>query len=389
MDNLESHILYLDDEQVNLNVFYAGFSQYFKVHIANNLNEAMGILKQHPIKVILTDQRMPDISGLGFIELVKNDYPDIVSIIFSGYADKDVLFKAINKYDVFGIIEKPGQFEVIKHTIDNAVDKYNALMEKQRVDRELKVALEKASESDRLKAEFLRSISHEIRTPVNIIVGFAGLMLSREENEVYKRNLKFISDSAHKLVSIVDDMITVSRIKSGTIGVEKNEIFLNDLLEELYCNFSTNELKKESVELKVVKRKGGIKIPITTDKEKLYNIFAHLLKNAIKFTDDGLIEFGVYDEKKSILFVRDTGIGLKENDQHAIFDYFRQGSQKALSSEIDGIGVGLSIVKGLVKLLDGKIWVESSRGKGTTFYFSIKSVHSSPDEFQAISNKLS
>ena len=372
MADTKNQILYVDDEQENLDIFEINFSKAFHIHISINAEDAFKILKKNKIKVVLTDQRMPNTTGIEFIRQLKELYPDIVCIILTGYADKEVLFKAINEVDVYWFIEKPWENQEVIHVIDNAIKKYDAEKEKQRINIELKEALEKAQESDHIKTEFLSSISHEIRTPVNGIVGFLSLIKASEsENEDNSKYLNIVIKSAHRLVELVDDMIIASRLHAGELKVKQQEVNINDLMEEIYQTIRPGFEENPQVKIQAHKCEHKENCIISTDKSRLSNIFIPLIKNAIKFTKQGHVDYGVYDEKDMVFFVKDTGSGISETDQAFIFDYFRQGKQKINSGEISGVGIGLSIVKGLVELLNGKIWFESQKGEGTTFYFQL------------------
>ncbi len=366
------HILYLDDDPDALRIFEYSFSEYYHIHTVRKHTEALDIISSTDIKVVITDQKMPDIRGTDFIQILKLEYPDIICIMLTGHADKPVMLQAINTLDIFWFIEKPWKFTEVKLAIDNAIERFDSNREKAQMHNELQLALERARQSDRLKAEFLGSISHEIRTPVNGIVGFTSLIRQESENtEVLDQYYNIVMESAYTLIGLVDDMITASRIRAGDMRFNPGELYLNDLLDEIYDEFAPQVSQHPGIELIVRKRQGEKKIPISADKEKLYNIFIQLLRNALKFTDEGCIEFGVCNEKEQILFVRDEGSGISDSDKPIIFDFFKKGRQKPLSASINGMGVGLSIVKGLVELMNGEIWYESESGKGTVFYFRI------------------
>ncbi len=372
MADAKKHILYVDDEQVNLSIFENNFSEDFNILTATNIENVFDILKNNEIKVVLTDQQMPEITGIELIRKIKELYPETVCIIISGFTDKEVLFKAINEVDVYWFIEKPWDNQQVIHVIDNAIKKYDSEKEKQRINIELKEALNKAQESDRIKTEFLSSISHEIRTPLNGIIGFSSLMKSDVgDKKQYSEYINIVIESAHNLVDLVDDMIFASRIRAGELKVIKQEVNINDLIEEIYHMFRSEFNENPDISVHLHKCQQEVNYIITTDRSKLSKIFIQLIRNAIKFIKHGQIDFGIYNEEKMILYVKDTGSGIFETDLNYIFDYFRQGKQKRHSSEIDGVGIGLSIVKGLVELLKGKIWVESQKGEGTAFYFQV------------------
>jgi PAS domain S-box-containing protein len=236
---------------------------------------------------------------------------------------------------------------------------------------ELIKAKEKAEESDRLKSAFLTNMSHEIRTPMNGILGFAELLkepnLTIEEQQDYIQTMQI---SGARMLNTINSIVDISKIESGLIGIDIKGTNLNEKIEFTYKFF------KPEVEIKGLQFlfKNGLptnEAIIKTDNEKVYGILTNLVRNAIKFTFDGSIEFG-YVKKGEYLefFVKDTGIGIPQKQQQLIFERFRQGSESH-DRGYEGSGLGLSISKSYVEMLGGRIWVESEEGLGSTFYFTI------------------
>lgn len=239
------------------------------------------------------------------------------------------------------------------------------------IEQELIKAKEKAEESDRLKSAFLANMSHEIRTPMNGIIGFAELLkdpnLSMEEMESF---LEIIEKSGERMLNIINDLINISKIESGQMEINLSETNINKQLGFLFNFFQTEALQK-GLELIVSCPLSDEEACVVTDKEKLYAIFTNLIKNAIKYTEVGQVEFGYANHRNKVNFyVKDTGLGIPEDKYDAVFDRFVQvGSVNA--SKCEGSGLGLSITKGYVKLLGGDITFESKEGKGTLFQFTI------------------
>lgn len=232
-------------------------------------------------------------------------------------------------------------------------------------------AKERAEESDRLKSAFLANMSHEIRTPMNGILGFAELLkephLAGEEQQSY---IQIIEKSGHRMLNIINDIVDISKIESGQMIVSTQESNINEQIGYLY-NFFKPETEQKGIRLSVtcsVPMKDSV---ILTDREKLFAILTNLIRNAVKYTHQGSIEFG-YIKKDDFaeFFVKDTGIGIPENRQQAIFDRFVQ-ADVADTNAFQGAGLGLSISKAYVAMLGGNIWVSSVVGTGTTFFFTI------------------
>ncbi|MEI7423650.1 MAG: ATP-binding protein [Prolixibacteraceae bacterium] len=255
----------------------------------------------------------------------------------------------------------PGEFKQIGKLFHDFVDQKT----------ELRVAKEKAEESDLLKSAFLANMSHEIRTPMNGILGFVELLkqpiLGGEDQLNY---VNIIEESGKRMLNIINDIISISKVEAGQTEVFNSETNINDQIYYIYTFFKL-EAKNKNIDLYYKNGLPDQESMIITDREKIYAIFTNLVKNAIKFTQRGFVELG-YEKKGDFLefYVRDTGIGIYADQQSIIFERFRQAND-SLSREFEGAGLGLAISKAYVEMLGGKIWVESDYGKGSVFYFSI------------------
>ena len=244
-------------------------------------------------------------------------------------------------------------------------------LEKKKAEEDLKSALEKAEESNRLKTAFLNNISHEIRTPLNGILGFLEFVIDPDfDTEEKNKFIKAINTSSTRLVNTITDIINIAQIESSRLTANINELSLNDLLKEIYQSFSI-EAEMSNIIFSYNLGFPNKEVRIFTDRDKLLGTLTNLIKNAFKFTKQGEITFG-YTLKNNVLefFVKDTGIGIPENRQEAIFDKFVQadiGDSKAFQ----GVGVGLSIAKAYVESLGGELWLNSKEGIGSEFYFTI------------------
>ena len=252
--------------------------------------------------------------------------------------------------------------------LNNLTDLWN-------IQNQLKKAKEKAEESNRLKTAFLNNMSHEIRTPMNGILGFTSLLkkpnLTGEKQEEY---ISVINESGMRMINIIDDIINISKIEANFADISILETNINEQLEYINAFFKP-DAERKGIKLSFQNTLRTTDVNIKTDKEKLVQILFNLVKNAIKFTDKGSIEFG-YNLKKDgstnviEFFVKDTGIGIPHKYKEVIFERFRQVSE-SYSRKYEGTGLGLSISKALVEKLGGKIWVESNEGVGSVFYFTL------------------
>ena len=234
------------------------------------------------------------------------------------------------------------------------------------VEEEMAIAMRKAEESDRLKSAFVANISHEIRTPLNSIVGFANLMVEEGlPEEERKLSSDMITSNSRALLGLLDDVLDLSRLEAGM-----DKVFLRvcDLHFLVHSMLDIGRLNMaQGVEL--VNEGPREKLLVMTDEVKLTKVFMNLIGNAKKFTTQGHIVIGAKITSDGVwveCWVKDTGIGISPENLEHIFDRFYKVNEFK-----QGTGLGLSICEAIIELLGGQIWVESTLGKGTTFYFRI------------------
>jgi signal transduction histidine kinase/ligand-binding sensor domain-containing protein/CheY-like chemotaxis protein len=235
---------------------------------------------------------------------------------------------------------------------------------------ELKIAKDKAEESDRLKSAFLANMSHEIRTPMNAIIGFSGLLDDETIEPMEKKS--FINTIRHNgdiLLTLINDILDISLIEANQLSLFKVKFCVDDILEELKTYYNLENDKLLSIEY--VRDDSAPKIYLINDSTRFRQIFTNLLDNAYKFTENGYINFGHTIEKDIIKFyVKDTGVGINEENKSKIFNYFSK-IEPDITKIHKGTGIGLSISKKLVNLMGGEITVESVVNEGSTFYFTL------------------
>ena len=246
----------------------------------------------------------------------------------------------------------------------------------------LSEAKEKAEESERLKSAFLANMSHEIRTPLNGILGFAGLLegpnLSAEEQQEF---LKIVQISGERMLNIINEIIDISKIESGAVKLRLSEVNVNEKLDTVF-NFLSQLANEKGLKFTVEKGLPNEDSVIEIDKDKLNSVLVHLVRNGIKYTNEGSVEFGykflttngseVLERDNNVLefYVKDSGIGIEVSRQKAIFDRFVQADIYDIEAR-QGAGLGLSITKAYVEMLGGEIWVKSIPGKGSSFHFTV------------------
>mgnify|MGYP002640276116 CR=1 FL=1 len=231
---------------------------------------------------------------------------------------------------------------------------------------------EKALESDKLKSSFLKNINHEVRTPLNAIIGFSSLLSTDDITPEQRKDYgELIAESNDALLRIIDDILLVSILESDKVTSLDNECNLDDVISDLHKTFNERLIKnqKQHIELKI--DEANVSAIVNTDNIRLQQVFVRLMENAIKFTQKGKINYGYRVEQDTIVFhIADMGIGIHEKHHSKIFDRF----YTVESNEYEvyrGTGIGLYITKKIVESLNGDIWLSSIYGSGATFYFSI------------------
>lgn len=240
----------------------------------------------------------------------------------------------------------------------------------------------KAMSSDSHKSTFLANMSHEIRTPLNSIIGFSDLLLDEDTTEAEKEMYsKLIGTAGKSLLQLIEDIIDVSKIEAGQVKIKKVKVEVNELLDEVYQTFQQEKIgyQKENIQLKIFKKMPDKSVVIFTDPFRLRQVFNNLLTNALKFIDEGYIEFGYTTLFGDFIqfYVKDTGIGISKERKERIFEQFGQDESSYDRNE-KGTGLGLAITKSFIELLGGRIWLDTEQDRGSTFYFTLPVVEKLP-----------
>lgn len=252
---------------------------------------------------------------------------------------------------------------------------FDDISERKEYEKQIVIAKSKAEESDRLKTAFLSNLSHEIRTPLNAILGFSSLLSCPNISSIEREEIpELLVNHSNDLLELINDLIDISSMETNQFAIKKEECLLNKTLTNTFNdvinkNRSVNKSKvKTNIKLGILEDK----FTILTDAKRLSQVVGHLLSNAIKFTSSGFIELGyTFKDANNLLFyVIDTGVGLTAEEKKIIFNPFRQADD-SITRHFSGMGLGLAISKHIVERLGGRIWVDSTKNQGSTFYFSI------------------
>lgn len=253
-------------------------------------------------------------------------------------------------------------------------DQISISIHRKKAEEAIKAARIKAEESDRLKTAFLANMSHEIRTPMNGILGFAELLdddtLTQERRREF---ISIISSSSKQLLTVINDIIDISKIESSQLIISNVRFNLNELMHKVLITFENVKKNAGKAQLKLMLEEGFCDRDsnVICDDVRLSQVLFNLLGNALKFTSAGFVKFGYRHENGMLLFfVQDSGKGIPEDKQRFIFERFRQ-VEESNTRQFGGTGLGLSISKGLVELMGGTLWVTSGENRGSTFYFTL------------------
>jgi len=343
-----------------------------KIWVSDDMLNILGIDKES--NIILLDKILEYVHSddrqkliVAFEELnVKNKNFDLEIRILKPFKDEKEL-----RYIQFAGITLKNENEVIEKTIGIIKDITNL----KKIIKDLSRAKERAEESDRLKTAFLANMSHDLRTPMNAIIGYSELLnLSNTKPQNRREYSKIIKKKGLQLLTLIDDIIEVSKFETGIPSISKTEFNLHELLievKEIY-NDKKIEIGKENIQINLVLPENQQDVIIYNDSGRLHQVLGNLIDNGLKYTEKGRVEFGYTfeDEYKLKFFVKDTGIGLSKEKQKFIFNRFKS-IEKTTRLKYSGSGLGLTLSKRIVDLLGGKIWVESEENKGCVFCFTL------------------
>ncbi|TAH21169.1 MAG: hybrid sensor histidine kinase/response regulator [Cytophagales bacterium] len=399
------NILYVDDEKSNLNVFNATFRRDYNVFTANSAAEGIELLASSKIDIIITDQRMPKMTGAEFLKWSKVHYPETIRIILTGFSDTEAIITAINECDIYRYIAKPWDGDEMKLTLKKASEVQQLRQDNQKLIADLKEAkesleqkviarttevmeqkeeIEKKSkaleeqnyllqEIDSEKNNIISMIVHDLQSPINRIKGLIELFTMENrtpfsENQILYLDLirRNISDASRHIRNLLD-----TKVLEGNIDyqVPLKKTSLSKILPMMLDSYREQYMKKK-VNLHYHHENNSEEIYVNGNEDYINRIFDNLISNALKFSPkDNNSNVFVKIKKNGTninVIVQDEGQGLTGDDKKNLFKKFQKLSAVPTNGESSS-GLGLSIVKTLTEKLGGNVWAEDNQAKGATF----------------------
>lgn len=383
-------ILYIDDEYNNLVVFENAFFIYYNILTALSGQKALKIIRENEIHLIITDQKMPVMTGIELLEEISPEFPDIPSMIITAYSDVDFIIPAINKCGIFSYILKPWDSRELKITIDNALAKYqlskdnklllenlkkaNEELESKVIDRtiELNKKNEELIAINSLKDILFTVISHDLRQPVlsfEVILETIRSYKDKLTKEKIQSLTTAIQSQLTEVKDLMDNLLNWAMVQMQYHELNKQEFDLSKSLErniELYRDPATKK------RIKIILHKKEERKYVNGDESMYDVVLRNLLSNAVKFTDrDGKIDCSI-DHTKSymVVSIKDNGRGIPKETKEKLFNIREMVTTRGTAKE-KGIGIGLKLCKELVEMQGGKISLESEVGEGSVFSFTV------------------
>lgn len=353
-------ILCVDDEIDNADALERLFRRDYTVLKATSGAEALQLLKENDnIALILSDQRMPEMTGVQMLKQSIPLHPEAIRILLTGYTDIDSVIDSINAGHVYRYLTKPWDPVDLKNTVAKAIEKYDLRRKLVEKNQELEKALAELKTLDQAKNNFMILINHELKTPLTVLMSFLDLLKESSLNDEQKKYTSRIDKSANKLKSIIEDVLELVSAETGILKLHCKKVSTEKLLDGVQTQFisSANE-KHQSFIFDI--DKAFVKV----DLQVIHNVFSRLIDNAVKFgKNNSIIEISVKTQKdNNLLFsVSNEGKALKPETIDKILKPF--ALDENIMNHTQGLGVGLSLAQALLKSHNSKLSIECPKNK--------------------------
>lgn len=364
--------------------FKETFRKEYEIFTALSGDEGLNILrKEKDIALIITDQRMPNMTGIQFLEKTIPEFPDTIRMILTGFTDIEALIDAINTGRVYRYITKPWDENELRITLKRALEAYELSQQNKkliedliRINKELDQKVEERTrelkQANERKDELLGMVAHDLRNSLTVIMNFADLLrksLTGRANQREMKYLQIIYDSCHQALELIKDLLDIQAIESGKLKLTWIKIRLDSLLKE---NLEKNQYLASNKGIQLVSEIPENLPPVYADPRRIHEVLDNLISNAIKFSypESSIKIKATHRDDQIEVSVQDQGQGIRAEELGTLFTKFGRTTTKPTQGETS-TGLGLAIAKKIVELHGGRIWADSVYEKGSTFTFSL------------------
>jgi signal transduction histidine kinase len=350
-----ANILVVDDEMGPRESLKMILKPYYNVYTAERGGQAIDLLSQVPIDLVTVDLKMPGLPGTKVLERLKQQNPDIEAIIITGYGSMDTAIEGL-RLGAFDYIAKPFDVNYVLSLIQRALERKNT-----------------RSKLKQLKSDFLANVSHELLTPLSVVIGFVSLLLDQiigKLSDEQKKILEKVYKNSEELLELIDNVLWLTSLNAGALSLVEEEFDVGEVIKESVKKYK-QVLGEKGIHLSIQLPKSGISV--LGDSSKVVRIFQNLFHNAVKFTPQGQITIKVHrsvNRKMIDLEIVDTGVGIPQEQIEAMFQPLRQLDDSP-QKHFSGLGLGLTVARRLTDLIGGAMEIMSQPGIGTHVLLSI------------------
>jgi len=358
----KANVLYVDDLQTNLILFQATFEKDYNIILAESAAAALDILREQDIQVLVTDQRMPDMTGTELLEIVAAEYPDIRRFLLTAFTDFETVVEAVNKGHIHGYINKPIQADEVRLTINNSLEMYHLRLKNRQMMGELEIANKELMNLDGLKSQIIKVISQEIRNPLNRIMGTLHMLKDKIEGQELSDVVNVLDSSVSRLEEFSSMTEQISILKSPGHKLKITDVPLKRVIEYSLIEAS-GEMKEKDIEPDLqIKAEDAI---VQGETHLLVSCLVNLVRNAIKHSGQGdTIIIKTYQTPEHIVCeVIDQGLEYSEQLFEDLSNHFSSDNNTLLNLNL---GIELGLAQMIMEAHKGRIVFESTGdGKGS------------------------
>jgi len=384
------NLLIIDDEIEITKSIARQFRKKYQVFSATSAKEGMAIMEKEHIQVILSDQRMPDMTGVDFFSVIKDKYPDALKLLITGYSDIEAVIGAINEGQVFRYVTKPWNPIELESIVKEAFEKYELITNNRKLmlslqdsnlrleekvkirTSELELLNSRLSDLNKEKNSYIGMVAHDLRNPIGIAEAFSGMLMENFEELSQSSQLEYIeliNQSCSFSLDLIHSFLDISKIEAGIFDLNLSS---QDYISFLADNVKRNTMLAKNKSQTIVVETVLPEVDFRFDKNKIEQVLNNLLGNAMKYSAANThikVEVTSTDQWVTTR-VMDEGQGIPQNELETIFHPYRTTSVKATANE-KSTGLGLAIVKKIIESHNGAVTVESEVGKGSVFTFKL------------------